>query len=116
NAKGPNGRRIMEHIAAIMLLVACSDDLGACREVSVDVAHFATVEDCEKQLEPSLVRVIQSAPQAFGQCVSMDPADENRDVQLGWEIGRDGEFRTQLKYTDVVIASAMDNKADNRDA
>lgn len=105
----------MEHIAAILLLVACTDDFGACREIPADTPQYMTLLDCEKDLEPALIRITRTAPQAFAQCIALDPAKENDEVQVSWKIGSDGEFLTHLQYTDVVIASAMVGGAGSRD-
>jgi len=101
----------MEHIAAIMLLVACSDDLGACREMPAAVPFYMSAAECEAELEPAIIAVTQSAPQAFGQCLAVDPAGEGGDATVTWEIREDGVFRAALEYNDVLIASASDGGA-----
>ena len=97
----------MEHLAAILLLVACTDDLGSCREVPAEVPFYQSAKDCEADLEPALVRLIRTDPQAFGQCVAVDPADEG-NATLTWEIQEDGVFHARLEYTNVMIASAVE--------
>ena len=94
----------MEHLAAILLLVTCTDDLGSCREVPAEVPFYQSAADCEADLEPALVRLIRTDPQAFGQCVAVDPADEG-NATLTWEIKEGGVFHAKLEYTDVMIAS-----------
>lgn len=96
----------MEHIAAIMLLIGCADDLSLCREIRVEVPFHETVAECERQIEPAMVAVSDRYPQLFGQCLEVDPADEHADNDLVWNVNVDGVLVAAFRSPDIMIASA----------
>src|SRR5687767_3910162 len=63
----------MEHIAALLLIIGCSDDLGQCRELPPPVSVYETTEECEGDLQRSISLFTTKHPQVFGQCVEVDP-------------------------------------------
>ncbi len=95
----------MEHIAAILLLVGCSGDLQQCEELPAQTAIYETGEDCRADLSSSLAQVKGRNPRIFGACVYADPALEQGDAELVWDIGRDGTLHVAIETPSVVVAT-----------
>ena len=95
----------MEHIAALLLIIACSDDLAQCGEMSVPTSVYETVEECEADLQPSISLFTTKHPQVFGQCVEVDPAIEEEDAELVWDIKPDGTLFALIEVPEMMIAS-----------
>ena len=95
----------MEHIAALLLIVGCSDDMAHCRELPVPVPVYETVEECESDLQPSISLFTTKHPQVFGQCVEVDPAIEEEDAKLVWDVKPDGTLYAMIEVSDVMVAS-----------
>ena len=79
-----------EDIAALLLVIGCSDDLSQCRELPAPVSIFETKEDCDQQLPDSLGAFTGQFEQLYAQCLSVDPAMEDEDTELVWEVHPDG--------------------------
>lgn len=95
----------MEHVAALLLLVGCGDSVADCRELPAPVPYFETVEDCRATLQPSISRYVTRVPQVFGQCVEVDPALEEQDAELVWDVTADGTLVAALEPVNVLVAS-----------
>jgi len=93
----------MEHIAAILLIVACSE--AECRELPAPVPVFETLEECQGELQPAVSAYVTRHPQVFARCVEVDPALEEEDAVLVWDIGRDGTLEASLEGSNVRVAS-----------
>ena len=79
-----------EDIAALLLVIGCSDDLSQCRELPAPASIFETKEDCDQQLPGSLGAFTGQFEQLYAQCLSVDPAMEDEDTELVWEVHPDG--------------------------
>ena len=79
-----------EDIAALLLVIGCSDDLSQCSELPAPVSIFETKEDCDQQLPNSLGAFTGQFEQLYAQCLSVDPAMEDEDSELVWEVHPDG--------------------------
>ena len=79
-----------EDIAALLLIIGCSDDLAQCSELPAPVSIFETKEDCDQQLPDSLGAFTGQFEQLYAQCLSVDPAMEDEDTELVWEVHPDG--------------------------
>lgn len=95
----------MEHIAALLLLIGCSDDLAQCRELPPPTAVYETVEECEGDLQPSISLFTTKHPQVFGQCVEVDPAIEEEDAELVWDVKPDGTLYAMIEVPEVMVAA-----------
>ena len=95
----------MEHIAAILLLIGCSDDMLVCREMPVPTPVYETIEECESEIEASMISASDRFPQILGQCISIDPALEETDAELVWSIAADGTFLASFEQPTVQVAS-----------
>jgi hypothetical protein len=103
-----------EDIAALLLVIGCSDDLSQCRELPAPVSIFETKEDCDQQLPDSLGAFTGQFEQLYAQCLSVDPAMEDEDTELVWEVHRDGTLIAsveaappqEIESTDTLISLA----------
>ena len=100
----------MEHIAALLLIVACTDDLAQCREMPVPISVYETVEECEGDLQPSISLFTTKHPLVFGQCVQVDPAIEEEYAELVWDVKPDGTLYAMIEVPEVTIASTPDHR------
>lgn len=87
----------MEHIAAFMLLIACDADLQLCREQPAPVIAYETVEQCERDLSPSLRMIASRADRVMGKCVEIDPALFYEDADLVWDVNQKGEIEVAIE-------------------
>jgi hypothetical protein len=95
----------MEHIAAVLLLIGCSDDMAQCRELPAPTAIFETTEECEAELNPAISGVTTTFPQVMGKCVSVDPSMEEEDAELVWNLQPDGTLYAAVEVPDVMVAA-----------
>lgn len=97
----------MEHIAALLLIVGCSGDLGTCKELPAPVPIFETMEECTAELPLSLSQANGKDERVFAQCVFVDPAMEEEDAVLTWDVTRDGWLVASISAGgDWVVASS----------
>lgn len=95
----------MEHIAALLLIVGCSNDLAQCRELPSPVTVFETEEECRDELPVRLGLFTGKHPRVFAQCVAVDPALEEEDAELVWDVHQDGKLVASIEFPGVAIAS-----------
>lgn len=93
----------MEHIAAFMLLLACSDDLQTCTEQPAPAIAYETVQDCELELSPAILAVGVPNKKTFGKCVEVDPALFYEDAELVWDVTADGEVEVAIELINPDI-------------
>ncbi|MCV0394094.1 MAG: hypothetical protein K5872_22720 [Rhizobiaceae bacterium] len=94
----------MEHIAALLLIIGCSDDLATCKELPAPVPVFETSQECEVELARAFTPYIDEYPQVFAQCVAVDPALEDEDAELVWDVRSDGTLFAEVGDPDVMVA------------
>lgn len=94
----------MEHIAALLLIVGCSGDLKDCNELPAPVTVFETYEACSSAVSPALADLRGRKPRILAECVYVDPAAEEEDAGLVWDIGRDGKLHAAVQFGDPVVA------------
>ncbi|MCC0035522.1 MAG: hypothetical protein H6887_09700 [Hoeflea sp.] len=94
----------MEHIAAFMLLIACGDDLQSCREYPAPAVAYETVEQCRAELTPALRSISASQTKSFGNCVEIDPALFYEDVEIVWDVTREGGLEVSLEVINPHMA------------
>lgn len=83
----------MEHIAALLLMVGCSDSLAECRELPTPApVIYETLEECEADKPMMLREMNGNAPRIIAACVETDPALEYEDATLEWDVTRDGRL------------------------
>lgn len=82
----------MEQLAALLLIVGCSEDLANCTELPAPAPIYENTEDCERELPPAMRGYVQSFPQILAKCVPVDPALEEGDAELVWDISPEGDL------------------------
>lgn len=95
----------MEHVAAVLLLVACSDNLEDCRELPAPVPIYESIEDCDTELPFTMSDLSGKAPRILGTCVYVDPALEEEDAELVWDIQPGGTLLARVEISNYAIAS-----------
>ena len=93
----------MEHVAAIMLLIACSDDLSLCQEATAPTIAYETMQDCERDIEPAMRDIAVEAPTVLAQCFQIDPALFAEDVEISWDITEGGVLDAELALINPSI-------------
>ena len=96
----------MEHIAALLLIIGCSDDLSQCRELPAPVTIFETKEECDQKLPYSLGAFTGQFEQLYAQCLPVDPAMEEEDADLVWEVHPDGTLTASIEPLGGMVASS----------
>lgn len=106
----------MEHIAALLLIIGCSGDLTRCQELPAPTPLYETKEDCDRELPSSLGAFTGQVDQLFAQCVPVDPALEDEDAELVWDVRPDGTLTASVEVVnDVMVASNSGRKEDAAD-
>ena len=107
----------MEHIAALLLIIGCSDDLSQCHELPAPVPVYEAAEDCNQALPDSLGAFTGQYGQIFARCVPVDPALEEEDAELTWDVRPDGTLVASVDAvpSDLMVASDSDrSQEENR--
>jgi len=94
----------MEHIAAFMLLIACSDDLQVCKEYPAPAIGYETTEQCEAELAPAIRTIPEGQAKTFGKCVNIDPALLYEDAEIVWDVTQQGQIEVTLEVVNPHIA------------
>ncbi|MBC7282013.1 hypothetical protein [Hoeflea sp.] len=87
----------MEHIAAFMILIACSDDYTTCTEQPAPAVAYETVRQCEADLSPSIRMMAAERKHALGKCLEIDPALFYQDAEIVWDVSAEGELEVVLE-------------------
>jgi hypothetical protein len=100
------GHRAVEHIAALLLIIGCSDDFSQCRELPAPTSVYETKEECDEELPSSFGAFASQFEQLFAQCLPVDPAMEEVDAELFWEIHPDGTLIASVEDAAGLVAAA----------
>lgn len=105
----------MEHIAAFLLLVGCSDNLDQCREVPAPAPIFETAQECDAVMERAMRDLVGKYPQILARCVNVDPSAEYGDASLVWDVSPAGDLTASLEAgpSDRIAPSAGEMVASN---
>lgn len=95
----------MEHIAALLLVIGCSETMTDCRELSVPVSVFETFEACAAERPFALGDLRGRRPHIRGECLAVDPALEDDYDQLLWTVRPDGSLVASLEVSGTFVAS-----------
>ncbi|QPC90539.1 hypothetical protein [Mesorhizobium sp. INR15] len=95
----------MEHIAALLLVIGCSNNLSDCRELSVPVSVFATADACTAERPFALGDVQGQAQHIVAKCLAVDPALEDDYDQVVWKVLPNGTLDASLEISNLMVAS-----------
>ncbi|MER8828669.1 hypothetical protein NKH73_02865 [Mesorhizobium sp. M0938] len=95
----------MEHIAALLLVIGCSNTMTECRELPVSVSVFETAQECTAERPFALEDVQGQAPRIIAKCLSVDPALEDDYDQIVWNVRPDGTLDASVEISGLVVAS-----------
>lgn len=95
----------MEHIAALLLIVGCSADMKECRELPAPTPIFETSQECDAELPEVLKQLGGTSERVLATCVFVDPAMEEEDAELVWDIRPDGSLVATIE-SNTAVASA----------
>jgi hypothetical protein len=101
----------MEHVAALLMLVGCSTDLGECRELPAPTAMFETMDECDSRLNDALVGAAGAYPRVFANCIELDPALEEVDAEIVWDVTNNGGLVASVELIGnpgILVASSND--------
>ena len=96
----------MEHIAALLFVVGCSNAMTDCRELTVTVSVFETEEACTAERPFALGDLRGQAPHIVGECLAVDPALEDDYDQILWNVRPDGRLDASLEVSGMLVASS----------
>jgi hypothetical protein len=95
----------MEHIAALLLIVGCSADMKECRELPAPTPIFETAQECDAELPVALRQLEGAGDRVVATCVFVDPAMEEEDAELVWDIRPDGSLVASIESSNTAVAS-----------
>ncbi|HEY4193112.1 MAG TPA: hypothetical protein VGM46_10755 [Mesorhizobium sp.] len=95
----------MEHIAALLLIVGCSNNLTQCRELPVSVSVFETMAECSAERPFAVGDLADPAKRIFSRCLAVDPALEDDYNEIAWNVRPDGTFEASVEISGVMVAS-----------
>jgi hypothetical protein len=95
----------MEHIAAVLLVIGCSDTMTECRELPVSVSVFETAQECTAERPFALAEVQGQAARIIAKCLSVDPALENDYDQIVWNVRPDGTLDASVEISNLEVVS-----------
>nr|WP_295464656.1 hypothetical protein [Mesorhizobium sp.] len=99
----------MEHIAALLLIVGCSQDMKQCEELPSPVTVYETAGECDAELPAALRQLDGRKPRVMGTCVYVDPAMEEEDAELVWDVTPNGALRATVEAISMNVASVTGN-------
>lgn len=100
----------MEHIAALILIIGCSEDLTRCQELPAPAPIYETKQDCDAALPDSLGAFTGQFEQLYAQCLPVDPGMEDENAELIWEIRPDGTLIASVGLVDSAVMVASNSQ------
>ncbi len=105
----------MEHIAAIMMLIGCTQGNVECKELPAPAVGFETTEECHALLQPSINDARGKYRIVYGKCAAIDPALYIEDATITWEITPSRQLDVQVTFdepaTPVLVAEQRQRHA-----
>ncbi|TPN49323.1 MULTISPECIES: hypothetical protein [unclassified Mesorhizobium] len=95
----------MEHIAALLLVIGCTNSMADCHELQVPVSVFATVDECTAERPFVVGDVREQAQHVVAKCLAVDPALEDDYDRIVWNVHTDGSLDASLAISSLVVAS-----------
>ena len=100
----------MEHIAAIMMLVGCTQGAVDCRELPAPAVGFETAEECQELLRPAVAEVRGRFAVVYGKCAPIDPALYIEDATITWDITPSDELDVQVTFDEPAAPVLLAEK------
>jgi len=91
----------MEQLAAILLIVGCSEDLASCQQVPAPVPIYASAEECEASLPDAVGSQIDGFPQILAKCVT---TEQPQGTRLRWNVSTEGHLFASAKSVSDYLA------------
>lgn len=88
----------MEHIAAIMMLIGCTQGNVECKELPAPAVGFETAEECQALLQPAVNDARGRYKIIYGKCAAIDPALYIEDATITWAITPANELDVQVTF------------------
>ncbi|WP_047147353.1 hypothetical protein [Aquamicrobium sp. LC103] len=98
----------MEQIAALLLIIGCSEDLTQCKELPAPVPVFESSEQCDAAQTDAFRAFTRDYTQLFAKCVEVDSALEEMDAEIVWDITEAGDLVVSVEPVGdsrIVVAS-----------
>lgn len=95
----------MEPLAALLLIVGCSEDLASCTELPAPAPIYESTAECERELPPAMRSHMNGYSQILAKCVALDPALEESGAELVWSIDRNGDLLASVEPYAYDMAS-----------
>jgi hypothetical protein len=95
----------VEHIAAVLLIVGCSNSLEQCRELPAPVTVFETLAQCAVERPRAVGKFGRAHPRIFSRCLMVDPALEGDYNEIQWSVRADGTFEASIGGAGTMIAA-----------
>jgi hypothetical protein len=95
----------MEHIAALLLVIGCSNTMADCRELQIPVSVFETADQCVAERPFAMGDVQGQAEHIVAKCLAVDPALEDDYDQIVWNVHPDGTLDASLAISSLMMAS-----------
>lgn len=81
----------MEQLAAILLLLGCSDDAHSCTELPAPSEGYETGQACEAEMPRAMRAAGRNYPLILAKCVAIDPATQG-EMEIVWDVNERGEL------------------------
>lgn len=106
----------MEHFAAFMILIACSDDVGTCSERPSPAVAFESLKYCEMELAPAIRETDGNSAKAFGRCIQIDPTLLDQDLEIVWDVTEADGLEVAVNATgpEINVRSVAETKSHAR--
>lgn len=86
----------MEHLAALMLIVACGNTPASCDVHPSPVTGYESMQACQQAIGPALGSVHRRDGLIVARCLEVDPAD-GREMEIVWDVTEDGGLHASVQ-------------------
>lgn len=104
----------MEHIAALLLIIGCSQDMTRCEELPAPVPLYETTEECDAQIGAAIRELSGARDRVLATCVYVDPAMEEEDAELVWDVTPDGRIVASVEPAGSMVATLREDEGIRR--
>ena len=97
----------MDHIAALLIAIACPADLSACAALPVHGAAFETMTDCQSVAELTAEEYGPANNVLYARCLALDPAEAPQDYVVAWRIDAQGTLLAAARPAPVAAPRVL---------